>query len=486
MEQRVSEDDGVQENGVAADWRSLRASGDLARFTFVSLGILLHATNETMIATIMPALVGDLSGVQLVGWSLAIYELGAIVAGATAGRLVSYISLRANMTLAALLYGIGALICATAPSMSMFLAGRLVEGLGGGALVSLAFVSVERLFPRAIWPQLFGIMSAVWGVAAFSGPLLGALMSVAFSWRWAFGAFVIAGFGMALTSSVVLNTPQAHSVSSQTAPPFPFPALALLALGIALIAAAGVEVALARSTILLAAGLAALVLFFLLDASRPRSRLFPAHLFSWRSPLGSGMTMVASFSLATCTFGLYGPLLLTSLHHVPVLTTGYIIAAESISWSVLSILVARVAPKWEPVIIAGGAAMIATGAAGFAWTVPLGSIPLIVACAVLQGGGFGLAWPFVTRVIVASAPADEQTIASAAVPTIQRIGYAVGAALAGIVANASGFSGGINQDTAAGVARWLFVAFLPLGLVGFVAALKMVHGTRRTRSVAIR
>jgi hypothetical protein len=36
------------------------------------------------------------------------------------------------------------------------------------------------------------------------------------------------------------------------------------------------------------------------------------------------------------------------------------------------------------------------------------------------------------------------------------------------------------------VARWLFVAFLPLGLVGFVAALKMVHGTRRTRSVAIR
>ena len=61
-----------------------------------------------------------------------------------------------------------------------------------------------------------------------------------------------------------------------------------------------------------------------------------------------------------------------------------------------------------------------------------------------------------------------------------------GAALAGIVANASGFSGGINQDTAAGVARWLFVAFLPSGLVGFVAALKMVHGTRRTRSVAIR
>ncbi|TIS75892.1 MAG: MFS transporter, partial [Mesorhizobium sp.] len=156
------------------DWRALWASGDLARFCFISLGILLHATNETMVATVMPAMVGELADVQLVGWSLAIYELGAIVAGAAAGRLVSYVALRTNMVVAALLYAAGALVCAIAPSMPLFLAGRLIEGFGGGALVSLAFVSVERLFPRAIWPQLFGVMSAIWGVAAFSGPVLGA------------------------------------------------------------------------------------------------------------------------------------------------------------------------------------------------------------------------------------------------------------------------------------------------------------------------
>ena len=73
--------------------------------------------------------------------------------------------------------------------------------------------------------------------------------------------------------------------------------------------------------------------------------------------------------------------------------------------------------------------MIAAGIAGFAYAVPAGSIPLILACAVLQGGGFGIAWPFVTRMIVAAAPESERTIASSAVPTMQRIGYAVGAAL---------------------------------------------------------
>ncbi|EBX4817063.1 MFS transporter, partial [Escherichia coli] len=86
---------GTRDNVEAIDWRALWRAGDLSRFCFVSLGILLHATNETMVATILPAMVRDLSGVQYTGWAFALYELGAIVAGSSAGRLVSYIPLRA-------------------------------------------------------------------------------------------------------------------------------------------------------------------------------------------------------------------------------------------------------------------------------------------------------------------------------------------------------------------------------------------------------
>ncbi|CAN7375533.1 MFS transporter [Mesorhizobium amorphae] len=457
------------------DWQALWASGDLARFCFINLGILLYATNETMVATVMPAMVGELDGVQLVGWSLAIYELGAIVAGAAAGRLVSYVPLRTNMVITALLYATGALVSAIAPSMPQFLAGRLIEGLGGGALVSLAFVSVERLFPRNIWPQLFGILSAIWGIAAFSGPMIGAIMTELLSWRWAVGIFTLGGIALALASLIVLNTPEATRLQATggTAPPFPYVALGCLAVSVVLIAMAGVDIALLRSSRLLGFGLIGLALFFRVDGLKPQSRLFPARLFSWRSPVGSGMTMVAAFSVATISFGVYGPLLLTSLHDIPILTTGYIIAAESISWSILSILVANAPQERERPIIVVGALMIACGIAGFAYTIPAGSIPLILLCALLQGGGFGVAWPFLTRVIVASARDDEQTIASAAVPTMQRIGYAVGAAVAGIIANASGFSEGLNREAAASVASWLFLAFVPLGIVGCVAALRI-------------
>jgi MFS family permease len=468
------------------DWRALWASGDLARFCFINLGILLYATNETMVATVMPAMVGELDGVQLVGWSLAIYELGAITAGAAAGRLVSFVSLRSNMAVAATLYAAGALVSAVAPSMTQFLAGRLIEGLGGGALVSLAFVSVERLFTRNIWPQLFGVMSAIWGIAAFSGPMIGAIMVELLSWRWAVGIFTLGGIAVAAASLTILNTAGASrpQAAGDAAPPFPYGALACLAASVVLIAAAGVDITLLRSSLLLCLGLVGLTLFIRIDALKPRSRLFPSNLFSWRSPVGNGMTMVATFSVATCSFGIYGPLLLTTLHEIPLLTTGYIIAAESISWSILSILVANAPLHRERLIIVVGALMIACGIAGFAYTIPAGSIPLILLCALLQGGGFGVAWPFLTRVIVASAAPDEQTIASAAVPTMQRIGYAVGAAVAGIIANASGFSEGLSREAAATVASWLFLAFVPLGIVGCLAALRMSSTANRPQMAA--
>jgi MFS family permease len=193
--------------------------------------------------------------------------------------------------------------------------------------------------------------------------------------------------------------------------------------------------------------------------------------------VGTGMSMVAAFSIATVSFGLYAPLILTSLHGMALLTTGYIIATESIAWSALSILIANAPPERERLIITVGAFMIAGGVAGFAYAVPHGNLPLILICATLQGGGFGIAWPFVTRMIVAAAPPSERTVASSAVPTMQRLGYAVGAAIAGIIANGAGFSKGLSPETAANAAAWLFIAFLPLALVGCVAGWRIARSS---------
>jgi MFS family permease len=460
------------------NWQALWQSGALPRFCFISLGIAFHAGAENMMSTIMPAMVRDIGGVQLNGWIFAIYEIGSIIAGAAAGRLATYWTVRANMIAAALIFAIGCTATALSPTMYWALGGRIMSGFGGGALIALSFVAIQRHFPSAIWPQLMAIMSVVWGIAAFSAPLYGGVMGTLFSWRWAILSFGAAAVAFAAACTFVLRDETVHPSTEH--PPGRFPALALLclALGVTAVAAAGVETRIAVATALAMAGLAGVAFFFWLDSRNKTSRLFPTATFDPRGIVGSGMIMVGSLALATCSFGFYGPLLLAALHDFSPVTTGLIIASESVSWSILSILVAGAAKRWEPLIVRLGALMIAGGVAGFAWAVPSGSIAVILFFALLQGGGFGILWPFAARRVVEAALPQDREIAAAAFSTLQRIGYAVGAAIAGIIANANGFSGGFTRHGAASAAVPLFVYFIPLAALGVWAAFRLTRPAR--------
>jgi MFS family permease len=454
------------------DWLALWRSGDLARFCFISLGLIFHAGCENMITTIMPSMIREIGGVEYTGWSFAIYETGSIIAGAAAGRLASYWTVRSNMILAAIVFAIGCTITALSPSMPVLLGGRILSGFGGGALISLSFVATQRYFSVRIWPQLMAILSVVWGISAFGGPLFGGLVDTFLNWRWAFAIFAIAALIFALACLYVLRQEQ-PAIQTEALPPFPWKALACLAAGVMAIAAAGVERDVLRSTLLLLGGFAGVAVFFVLDARAPHSRLFPTATFDPRTTLGAGMLMVATLSVSTCSFGFYGPLLLAGMHDFTPLTTGLIIASESIAWSLLSILVATAAPRHEPLIVTGGAIMVTAGIAGFAFAVPAGSIPGILFCALLQGGGFGILWPFASRRIIEAASAAERDIAASAFSTLQRMGYAVGAALTGIIANASGFADGFTKEAAASAASTLFWPYLPIAIIGCFASFRL-------------
>ena len=184
------------------------------------------------------------------------------------------------------------------------------------------------------------------------------------------------------------------------------------------------------------------------------------------------MLMVGAISVSTCSFGFYGPLLLSALHDFTPLTTGLIIASESIAWSLLSIVLSRAPAHWEPAIIRIGAVMIVGGIAGFAWVVPAGSIAGLLFFATLQGGGFGILWPFASRRVIEAAAPGEAEVTASGFSTLQRIGYATGAALAGIVANANGFADGFTRAAAASAAVPLFAYFLPLAIFGVLCAFR--------------
>lgn len=93
----------------------------------------------------------------------------------------------------------------------------------------------------------------------------------------------------------------------------------------------------------------------------------------------------------------------------------------------------------------------------------------------MEGGGFGMAWSFILRRTIAATDADEVQRVSGAIPTIQRLGYALGAAYVGIVANASGLLSMETVADAAKVARWVFVSCVPFAAIGLIAMSALVR-----------
>jgi hypothetical protein len=224
--------------------------------------------------------------------------------------------------------------------------------------------------------------------------------------------------------------------------------------------------------LLLVAGTLLMAFVLRLDATA-RVRLLPSMPFSRRAPWGPGFVMVLALSTATISFTFYGPFIMETLFGATPFVAGAYIAAEAIAWSLAAIAFARAGAGLEPRLIRWGALLILAGIVGFAVTMPRGPLAAVLPCAILQGTGFGMAWAFVMRRIVASVDDADRERASSAVPTTQMVGYALGAALAGTVANMAGLAAGADHAAVGPTAFWIFAAFLPLAAIGAFAAWRL-------------
>src|ERR1700742_2080576 len=96
-------------------WADLLADGRLPRFALIALGVWLNAADSLVTATIMPSVGRDLGGYQYFSWTIAGFLVGAIMAGASSGRLAEVLGLRKATTLAGIIFTLGCVIGASAP-----------------------------------------------------------------------------------------------------------------------------------------------------------------------------------------------------------------------------------------------------------------------------------------------------------------------------------------------------------------------------------
>lgn len=463
--------EGPRGPGPAARWRDLVSPALAPRAALVILGVWLNAADTLVTATVMPSVARDLGGYAYFGWAVAGYLLGSILAGASAGQLSQRLGLRAAAILAAAAYAGGCALSAAAPTIGLFLAGRLVQGVGSGWIVGFCYIAIGMVFPERLWARMFGATAAAWGVASLLGPLVGGLFAAAGAWRGAFWLFAIQGVIFAVAAVALLARARAGPEARR---PLAWRTLGVLAGAVLAIAAADVATGRLWPAALVVAGLILLALAGAINRS-PTERLLPRDAGRPGTTAGAGYAMIFALEAATAVVGVYEAAVLQSVNHLSPLTAGYVIAMLALGWTVAAFLVAGQPDRRHGAFILTGASAIVAGMAVLAASIGSERLWLVVAGGAIIGAGFGLAWSFATRRILAALPDEDRAVGASAVPTAQLIGGAVGAAAAGAMANLLGLAQAFTPARALAVAPDLFAAFIPVAALGWLAALRLAR-----------
>ena len=169
----------------------------------VQLGILLAALDATVVGTAMPTVVATLGDVGLYPWVFSAYMLASTVVMPVFGAVSDRLGRKRPYLAALAIFVAGSLVVGAAPSMSVLIAGRAIQGIGAGGLLALSLIIFGDLFSGPRRGQMQGWITGVWGVASVVGPVLGGVIVDLWGWRWVFypnlplGALVMLLVGLA-------------------------------------------------------------------------------------------------------------------------------------------------------------------------------------------------------------------------------------------------------------------------------------------------
>jgi MFS family permease len=455
-------------------WADLMAEGRLPRFALICLGVWLNAADSLVTATILPSVGADLGGYAYFSWATAGFFVGAILAGASSGRLSEIFGLRSATALAGLVMVLGCVMSAMAPDVGTFLAGRLVQGLGSGWISGFAMVAIAMLFPERHLARVFASVTFIWGIATLLGPLFGGLVLEHGDWRDVFWLFALQAGVFSAAAPFLLG----GSVKASGGPGIPWLQLGVLGVGVAAIAVADPLEGPALSVGMVAAGLAVLALVFWID-HRARVRLLPHRSGDLTTIVGSGYFAMFAMTAASMGFAIYGPPILQQLRGFTPLWAGYAIGAESLAWTVAGMSVAHLTGTWDARWTRFGALCLIASLLILAWSMADGPLVLVLTGGALMGAAFGFSWAFMSRRVLAALSDEDRAIGSSAITAVRQTGAAAGAAISGVAANLAGFSEGLTAASARAASLWVFASVIPLALLGAWAAFRLTGSAQK-------
>ena len=155
-------------------------------FPSVMLPMFLAMLDQTIVATALPAIAGSLGGVERVSWVVVSYLIATTVAAPVYGRLGDLLGRRRLMVAAILVFIAGSILCALARSVEFLTAARVLQGLGGGGLMTLSQALIGEAVPPRERARYQSYLAANAVCASTLGPVAGGFLTEAFGWTSVF------------------------------------------------------------------------------------------------------------------------------------------------------------------------------------------------------------------------------------------------------------------------------------------------------------
>jgi MFS family permease len=424
------------------------------------LTVTFVASEALAVVTVMPVVARDLGGLRLYGWVFSGFMLGSVIGIVLAGREADRRGPAVPFAAGVVLFSAGLAIAGTAASMGVLVAGRVLQGIGAGAVPAVAYASIGRSFTGVLRARMMAVLSTAWVAPGLAGPAISAEVARLFGWRWVFLGLlplVVVTGSIALPALIRLGPPAAVKAQEQrlidgirTAA-----GAALILGGLTLAAGSGAILAGLR---LIGLGLIAAGGLVGVPALR---RLVPPGTLRVRPGLPATIACRGLLTFAFFGADAYVTLTITAIKHRTPVVAGLAVTGATVAWTAGAWVQARLSESWEGRrLVRTGMVIILAGIAGMALMLqPAVPVAEGIAAWTVAGLGMGLAYAPISLMMLKQAPPGQEGRTSASLNLADVLGTAIGIGVGGAAVAAE-----TGRDLRAGLAA-AFIIAAAMGLV---------------------